>query len=487
MKKSTEGVSWSPVIFLLLAALFAFLSIRASKLTVWTMYKSYAATKIDLHWVFWLTSALTIVFLLPVINYVLRELHNRSLLPKSFDVLYQEQFREKVKRIVMTLRGKMHSLGGQFLAVGLAILVVIGFISKTPLLRDREVNNNLNEWFSGVLGTLRSSDKPVSVFQIPLNMDTQDRRQYLKNCLEIVQDLADVGVKAVLIDARGMEFFHTEEEFKLVKELDKSGIVVVGARDFYGFPKEKFSKGVYTLPEDERRISMSQARIEVLGRRNPQGTADVTLELLRRFHNYPSDLVPQQEGSTVLFGDYQIPVTRAGWMYSRDRWGEITFWPRVYAFQGQDTDTVKYQIMRNGVVFRTDLNDLRQEFMGKIVIVGRVVESGLESFMFCKIHAAALENIIQGSVTRKIEIHPLWLTALCLAISGLLAYRFRPSVSMLLIFLFGICLLIVDAVLYDKANLLVEIIYPLLATVMTMVIFPALSFVHRFGNAETSW
>lgn len=220
------------------------------------------------------------------------------------------------------------------------------------------------------------------------------------------------------------------------------------------------------------------------GQRNPVGTSDVTIELLRKYRNYPSDLLPHREGSTLVFGDYRIPVTRDGSMYSLDRWGEIAFWPRIYAFQDEDSDTLRYQIMVNRLTFKTDLQDLGNNFEKKIVLVGQSGRLALESFTYTKTYAAALENIIQNSVTRKVEINPLWLTALCIVISGLIASRFHPLVSILLIFLLGVGVLVGDSLLYDRANLFVEIVYPLLSILMTMVIFPALAFVDRLGNAR---
>jgi hypothetical protein len=484
MKKSSNGVSRLPVIYLFLATFFGYLSIRASKLTALKFYKSYAVTRVNLHWVFWLTCALAIFFLVPLIKLIFRELHNRKLLPALFDLIYWEQFREKVIRFRAALTVKLHSLGGQFLFVGIALLLATGFISNLPLLRDRELNNYLNEWVSAVLSNRGSDEKPVTVLQIPLFMDGQDQTQYLRNCLKIVHELGGIGVRAVLIDIRGLESSRSKREMELIQELDQSGIVVLGAWSFHMFPRMNHSHGIYTLPEREIQFVPSLNRIQPAGERNAGGPADVTLELLRRFSNYPPHFAPQQDGSMLSFGDYRIPTTREGWMYTRDRWGETAFWPRIYAFLRPDSDTLIYQSMRNGVTFGASLQVFRDEFKDKIVLVGRVQGSVLESFMFSKIYAAALENIIQNSVTRKIELSPLWLTALCIAISGFIAHRFRPLVSILLIFLFGVSLLIADSLLYDRANVLIEIIYPLLSIMMTMMIFPALSFVRTLGNRE---
>lgn len=145
MSKQLKSISWKPVILLLLGAIFGYLSIRASKLTAVTFYGSYTTTKVNLQWVFWLTIGLSVAFLLPLISLVFRELHERNLMPKFLKVMYQQQFRDKLSGVLTVLRVRLQSRVGRIAVLGLAILLIIAIISRTALLREREVNNYLNE------------------------------------------------------------------------------------------------------------------------------------------------------------------------------------------------------------------------------------------------------------------------------------------------------------------------------------------------------
>ena len=504
MKKSSNSVSWSPVVYLLLAALYSYLSIRASKLSEFTFSMSFILMKMNLRWVFWLTTTLAVACLLPLINLIFRGLHERHLLPKPFDWFYQEGFESDFARFLVALRSRFHSLAGQLTAVGLAILLFVAFVSNTYLVRDREVNNYLNEYVIGILGTsgfhqapmtaldyeyplgvvrLGSREKNITVLELGLFMASHDVSQYLKNCLTIVCDLDSVGAKAVLIDIRNMVSLRSGADYKLLEELSRSGNVVFGTPDYFPFPQAKFSRGIYTLREFEVRwnpiLSRTQPAGDALG--NPAGPADVMLELLRKYHGYPPNLSPRQIGSTLVFGDYRMPVAKDGWMYTRDRWSETANWARVHATQGYSSDTLTYQY---GGGFKKNLKDFREQFKDKIFFISWGGNSTMETFMYYRAYVAALENIIQNNVIRKVEISPLWLTIFCIVVSVLIAYKFRPLMSVLMIFFFGVLLLIADSLLYDRMDTLVEIIYPLLSILMTMVIFPALAFVDRLGNAR---
>lgn len=503
MKKLSNGVSWSPVVYLLLAAMFSYLSIRASKLTEFTFSMSFILMKMNLRWVFWLTTTLGVACLLPLINLIFRGLHERHLLAKPLDWFYQEGFESDFARFLVTLRFRLHSLAGQLAAVGLAILLFVAFVSNTYLVRDREINNYLNEYVIGILGTSGfhqrpmtalayeyplgvlpgSGEKPVTVLELGLFMASHDVSQYLKNCLTIVRDLDSVGAKAVLIDIRDMVSVRSGADYKLLEELSRSGNVVFGTADYFPSPRAKFSRGIYTLREFEVRwnpiLSRTQPAGDALG--NPGGPADVTLELLRKYHGYPPSVLPRQEGSTLVFGDYRMPVTKDGWMYTRDRWSETANWARVHATQGYGSDTLKYQY---GARFKNNLQDFREQFKDKIFFISWGGTSTMETFMYYRAYVAALESIIQNNVIRKVEISPLWLTIFCIVVSALVAYKFRPLMSILMIFLFGVLLLIAASLLYDRMDTLVEIIYPLVSILMTMVIFPALSFVYRLGHPQ---
>ncbi len=476
-----------PAIYLLLAGVFALASIYTSRLTYVTFSMSYLMGRISLRWVFWLTTILALVSLFRLIMLVLRGLHERSLLPNPLEMFYREKFQSAFARTVLMLRQKTKSLGGQLIAVGLGILLAVAFISNTYLIRDRDVNSYLNEYALGLLGKSGTRLESPAVLELQLFMASRDVSQYLKNCEAIVRDLENVGAKAVLIDIRSMAGGKPDVDRKLLEPLAKSEIVVFGGPTFYMLPSSSPSRGIYTLRQFEISTNPFVARIQPAGDllRDPHARdayPDVTLELLRKYGRYPTDLKPKLEGTSITFGQFRIPIAGDGWMYSRDRWGDVAFWPRIYVDQGFDSDSLRYQGMRYGPYFGKDLQKLREEFKDKILLIGWSTSYSFENFIYNKAYAVALQNIIENSVIKKVEMSPLWLSVICVAISILIAHRFRPLVSVLLIFLFGICVLFADSLLLDRMNVLIEIIYPLLSILLTMMILPMVSFVNRLRS-----
>jgi hypothetical protein len=497
MKQPSFSSKWSPLKYGILVLIFGYLSIRARELTVMLIYKSYWATWVDLHWVFWLMSGLTVIFSIPLIVMTFRMLRERHLLAKPIEAVYGEEFQRKFAVIRSWLKLRMQSLGGELSLVGVAILLIVGFISKTSFVHETQLNNYLNEWILATLGG-SSDGRPGTVLELALTQESSDGNQYLKNCLKIVRDLESVGVKAVLIDLRRLSFSTKSVDERLLDELSKSKIVVFGAPDGGILRKSQILHGIHTLrpyevPSNFPDRQMLMHSSALLCRIKPAGdnvlsaisSLDVTLELLRKFKNYPADLRPHRDGSTLVFGDYTIPTTEEGWMYSRDRWTELALWARILAGQGFESDSLVYtSLMYVGAKGGTNLEFCRDRFEGKIFLISWGEGLGFEAFLYNRAYASALESIIQKNVIRKSELSPLWLTIACIAFSAFLAYRWPPLDSILSIFLFGVMLALADSLLYDRMDILIEVIYPLLSVLLAMFIFPTIAFVHRLRLSD---
>lgn len=481
MSTPSNNVSWKPVVLLLLAAAFAYLAIRTSTLTSIVVFRSFIMAKLDLRWLFWLCTGLATVSVLWLIHFVFRELHMRGMLPVPLKVFYEPKFEANVRRIHATLQSRMKTLSGRFLVTGSGILVITMLISNTLLVRDSEVNTYLYEYLSAILPRAETKQSSVTTLQLNLFTAGIDGTQYLRSCLKVVRDLKEVGTKAVLIDLRDVVDWQSQVHLKLIEDMRGTNIVVFGVSGMRISSQMQKVSGVFTLRSYELAYNPLLSRI--MPARGGDDSPDVVLSLLRRFRQYPDDLRPAFDQSGVILGDYRIPVSTDGWMLSRDRFGDPGLWARLHVaqFWRNDSAIIIYQ---DGVQTRLNLQDYRDRFAGKIIVLTRGSQAGFESFFFGRAYAGMIENILQGTITRRIELGPLWLSALCIAVSLLLAHRCKPLIAALLIALFGCCLLVGGSLLYDRANVLIEIVYPLLSLLMTMVLFPALAFVDRLGSYQ---
>jgi hypothetical protein len=482
MKRPYFSSKWSPLTYGILVLIFGYLSIRARDLTVKEVHTSNWVTFVDLHWIFWLMSGLTVIFLIPLIVMTFRMLHERHLLAKPIEAVYGEEFQRKFAETRSWLKLRIGSLGGELSLVGVAILLVVAFISKSIFINETRHNNYLNEWILATLGG-SSDGGPGTVRVLTLVQESSDGNQYLKNCLKIVHDLENVGAKAVLIDLRRLSYITKSVDERFLDELSKSKIVVFGAPDGGILRKKGFPHGVHTL------LRNFLCMIKPTGEDYLTSTnsLDVTLELLRKFKNYPADLRPHRDGSTLVFGDYTIPTTKEGWMYSRDRWFGFELNGRILASQGFESDSLVYTDYTDvGAVGGTNLEFCRDGLRGKIFLISWGEGPDFEAYLYNRAYASALESIIQKNVLRKSELNPLWLTIVCIAFSAFLAYRCQPLVSILSIFLFGVMIALADSLLYDRMNVLIEVIYPLLSVLLAMFIFPTIAFVHRLKLSNST-
>ena len=468
------------------AVMFTILSILTNRLTSYSTRMSNILYRIDLAWVFWLMVLCAVACLVLPVIYLLQTLDERRRLPKSLAFFFGDRFRNwresATTRLIRMLRGEL----GYLAAAGTAILILMAVFSNTYFVRDREMAINLNEFVAGFLHPARAVSSAPTAVQIELYTASSNTADYLRHCSRIVKDLENIGAKGVLVDLRGRANSRGTEEHKLIAELGESKIVVFGLDYFWDLSGTPYSRGIFTFRPFESYLSPRLNRIKPAADalEYPERPLDVSLELLRKLKDYPESMKPVQKSSVLVFGDYHIPVTTDGWMYSRPRndFGYVT--SGLTAEVGRNSDTLIYH-------FKTEtyssLSELREQLGGKVFFISWENErswwSRLEDIYTKSANIVILDNILRDNIVRKVEISPLWLAILCLAVSIFLAHKFSPFVSVMMIFLFGGVVLVIDSLLYDRANLLIEITYPLLSILMAMVILPALSFVHSLRES----
>ena len=499
MNNTKRRSPWKVLLYFALALIFALLAMLASRLPVLQYVPSGVtfALEPNLQWIFWLLITLSLFSLVPLFDAILFRLHLRKLLPRILDGLYAEDASQSTGAASGRLRAGVKSLGGRLILSGLAVFATVFLLSHMPAVRDKELDSVLYENISRMFGKYTPASSESIAVSLVLETHTTDFPQYLHDCLTIVQDLKSAGAKAVLVDASSWELPYGKIS-QWLKKIENTGIAVIGLPEGKNFRftdsvgEVRYSRASSTLRPYELREDPFLFRIkpEGLQRQIEKQPLDITLELLRKFHNYHQDLEPKREGDRVVFGDYRIPVTSDGWMFARQS-GVAWVGPLTHVGYGFRNDSLRYRGLTGSVVWSSsafsDLTwqDLRRRFEGKIVFLGQPDYAGpILSFVWTNSYISALQAISQHSVISTSQTLHVWVTVVCILLAGLVAFKLQPLPSLLVIFVLGCVTLLACWLLYDRFDILVDAFYPLLAVGMSMFVFPAITVVEKMGEVE---
>ncbi len=461
-------------LYFALALIFASLAILASRLP-------------SLQWVFWLLTALSVFCLAPLFDAFLYQLHLRKSLPRFIDGLFDDGIATKTNSVFMRMGLHARSLGGRITVGGLAVFASIFLLSKTGAFKEMQVDSYLYENVSRSIGKKESAATKGIAASLVLDQPERDETEYLQDCLTIVKDLKNIGAKAVLVDFRRKG---KPGNIDLLKKIEQTGIAVFGLSQWTNFRFAEasgeivFSKASITMQPYEVQQDPFLLRIRPEGIRQFSGDLpmDATLELLRKYHNYPIDLEVTRRRAEAIFGDYRIPVGSDGWMYVRQSQIPWVERPPAFAYRTRNNDSVEYRRLLGYLFTREDLKDT---YGGKIVFLERAERSAPQyTYFVAASYVCALQAITEGRVISRSETLHVWLTLVCILLAGLTAFKLRPLPSMLTIFALGFVTLLACWLLYDRFYILVDVIYPLLAVGMSMFVFPAITVAQKMEEDE---
>ena len=491
MEKKPDLSTRELIVYFVLALMFGLLSIPASKMITLTYSQSLGQVTMNLRWIFWLSITLAILCTLPLLKALLYGLHLRGSLPKFVDRFFTDEIRNGIESIIGRLQAKAFSVVGRMVFAGVGILVVVMLLYRIGVVHNDEVDSNLYALAYSLKGMHQQEPNfsNVSVFNFLRPRSGEDLSDFLK----LVRDLKEAGAKVVLLRLSPLTSpVDPKEGLKLIRELENTGIVVFGtpygrnSRYADSLGEIKFSKGTFTLSEHNMDEAIDLYRFKPSGMQGVYTDAllDVTLEIIRKYKGYSEHLSPERGADEIRFGDFTIPVTKDGWMFSRgkgfpvgnilvyvDSKGDWVYWRQ------QGSTFFSREVKKAGLAVSTPplgaMKLLGGEVQGRIVLLGE--SFGEHNFVGSRAYASAIENILAGKVTRKSETGYLWLSAVCLVIAGFIAYRLRLIAAILLMFILAVCALLFGSYLYDSQNILVDIFYPLLSLAMAIVAFPAIA------------
>ncbi|MCX6143380.1 MAG: hypothetical protein NTZ35_09180 [Ignavibacteriales bacterium] len=504
MDKKSDKSSRELLMYFVLALMFGLLSIPAGRMITLTYFQSPGHVILNLRWVFWLCTTLSILCILPLFRAFFFVLHQRGSLPKSVDWLFTDEVEQRIENAMERLRSKVFSAIGRLVIAGASILVVVMLLFRTGAIHNDEIDSNLYALAHSLKGKYRQEAKFSNVSV--LDFIRPHYGEYLPDCLKLVRDLKEAGAKVVLLRLSPETTtppVDPKEGLRLIRELENTGIVVFGTpygRDFRyadSAGEIRFSKGTFTVSGHNMEESIDLCRFKPSGmeREYTDPLRDVTLEIIRKYKGYSDHLSPERGADQIRFGDFTIPVTNDGWMFSRDK-GFPTGRTLVYVdnkgdwvyWRQQGSMWTSPEVKKAGLAVSTPplgaMKLLDAEVQGKIVLLAESFGERNILGSSTRAYASAIENILAGTITTKSETGYLWLSVVCVVIAGFIAYRFRMVAAILLMSVLAVCTLLFGSYLYDSQNILLDIFYPLISLAMAMVAFPAIALGRRGQENE---
>jgi hypothetical protein len=489
--------------YFVLALMFGLLSIPAGKMITVTYLQSVGRVTLNLRWIFWLSITLPILCTVPLLWAFFYALHERGSLPKFIDRFFMDEIRNGIESIIGQLQARAFSVIGRMVFAGVGILVVVMLLFRTGAIHNDEIDGNLYALAHSLKGMHQqeANFSNVSVFNFLRPHSGED----LSDCLKLVRDLKEAGAKVVLLRLSPLTSpVDPKEGLRLIRELENTGIVVFGTpygrnfRSADSLGEIKYSKGTFTLSEHNMEEAIDLYRFKPSGMEGvyTDPLLDVSLEIIRKYKGYSEHLSPERGADEIRFGDFKIPVTKDGWMFSRGKGFTI---PHTLVYVDSDGDWVYWrqqgstwtsrEVKKAGLAVSTRpmgaMKLLGGEVQGRIVLLNE--SFGERNFFGSRAYASAIENILAGKVTRKSETGYLWLSVVCVVIAGFISYRFRLVAAILLMFILAVCTLLFGSYLYESQNILVDIFYPLLAIAIAMVAFPVIALDHLGRQKEKAF
>jgi len=494
-------------VYFALSIVFALATIPASKLR---HFPPEIPPQHGLEWVYWLFVILTFVSLLPVLYALLELMYKRRWLPRFLSVLLSHQPRRETSPSHGAFARLQTSLGGRLTVASCLILAFVGFVSLLGIGGTKESSAEVYALTSSVsgIGRLGSVSNPYGgstgesspyVANLFFRTNDNNKDEYFKNCVAIVDRLKRAGAKAVLVKA--LNSYPEGNPTRYLREIDSSGIAVFALPQnsvYYltTLSSMKFwANTVLTLPSNEsgtvRRLYKVKPmpgeahgyfvppyskNTEIGARDIP--IEDVSLRLAGKYLGYSNDITPRREEDVVTYGDLRMPITSNGWLYAYMT-RPADSWFSMYVQRPGNSDSLSYTVL--DPVNRRERpmteDDLEAAYRGKIVLVDWYNDGDRYSRDYSMVvYGSVLDQMLKRTMLRVLEWGPFWFTLILAVLCSLVAYYTRGLLSVLLMVLIGVIAVVVGTILAGHF-LFVDIVYPITTVILAMFILPSVTMV----------
>lgn len=421
-----------------------------------------------------------------------------ALLLSAFLRPTRELYRQKRLPIVQNLTEKIvegvynafSRLDFQFAFWGSATAVLIILAVNVNLLRDRDyrLNQVAIPWIPAEMDPRGLSVSP-STTSLTVWSSNNDQIDYLANCVKIVRDLKDVGAKVVFVPLSPKLL---KKSLDLIEELNKTGIVVFGVKDFIDRSlKELIQKRNIRVGRVGEAALNPPTTLSFIHKIDPYPAPmyglrlpDASFEILRLYRNVAVEepLLHNKKGE-LEFGDMRYPVDERGAAYVGGL--SVPLYPApVSVHYGEDdayglvgtTKLVYVHAKSTGTIDTYDnLITYRDSFSGKIVLLDRQDDSALKGFLDYYREAfktaQVVNDLVDGRVLRPSKGGSILVGVIAILGCGLILYRSGLIAGAALLALFSVAILSAGPWLFYKEQILIDVPAVLASLVLSIVVF----------------
>lgn len=316
--------------------------------------------------------------------------------------------------------------------------------------------------------------------------------KYISDMITIAKDVHEVGAKVVVVDLPGRIFPITQKRLQVLDSLLnilQSLPYVTFAGDFWYYQNPIASDNLspYTLKIIE---PYSLYRSSDLIRFYPNRyRMDIALSIARKYFGIADSVRPIHKDGEIILGSIRIPVNRSGQAFSDNICALNGINVHYSAFRGIDEsehgtdDRVLYtedpaSIGMNIQGRKTPIEDLKnakEEFNGKVVLIAwNYSQYHFTAPMFTQSVASSIVNIIENKHYTHSGTITIGLIIFAVILIGAVSFRFGSMVTFLTGTVISLSIIGAGLTAFLNMHLIIEVLYPFTAAVLSMIIFPLL-------------
>ena len=482
--------------------------------------------RINLTWLVWIFLILACIVILPFFGPSLTYLSKKSDWIERLHKFFQNM---RGSGVGETSRMMSHPMA---LPVLLAIAAIAIGLTTMALHRlsptdDDRFSSGLYGTVAGMLGYDTRVEGFTDVVRAQFLTPFTDKSSYLNDCVTIADALKESGAHLVLFPVPEVV---TEREYEKLEELRNSGIAVLGIRHATtpnsggGAWRAVPADGIYAMEHLTPGIESLLQRF-VLGGAPwsaiPRPSRSILPILIQKRLGQMDSVTIAHVGDRLLIGDKVLPLGRTGVIYSRDRFAPPDI-PEIRIFRGYPwyegvifrmtprVDMLEVNIAADPIAavdaeliwqVSSDRSFLQSNaptnrlvktmsseigaynplslarlVKGKMVILTTNMGSETGLLLPERAYASVIQNVLNGTLTRKSEHGHLLFTALGLILAVILSLYARPMLASVITLLLAFATPAMGALFYFGFDLLIDILYPLLALGIASFTFPLLKF-----------
>jgi hypothetical protein len=442
-----------------------------------------------------------VLFWFIVVRFLLQDLDVRGHLSGGVKRFYERVFAHPIQAMYSVVRRNLNTLTRRLVLAG---ILIAGLVAGLTQVSQFEIIG----WtiLTRPFIPVRSADMqpPQHTRYLVLLTGDNNRREYLQACLKIARDLKQAGARVVVFELPGIP--RTEENEKLLAEIDATGIVVFGVRPYETVPRfvpppawgeRSLSWGAFTYQRRTRTESPFIHRFKPYGYYvtiKDQAVPDVALTVVRKFRGIEADVPIVQEGRTIHTGLGTLTVDAEGTLYSFEPARVVHSNVPVMVDLNTEQEGLRYRLFPTHPFPSTSPPPPVKEIdsflpvadfvKDKVVLVpwlewyGEAVYSDVYAYM------GLIEQMLSGQVTRRFAEWDLLLAVFLIAINAAFARWLRGLYAVPIMALAGVAAFYGCVWLVDTQNTLVNPAPAVLATMLSMATFPLIRFAWTMHATE---